>query len=428
MATLLAVAICASAAPAAAVQVSSASTAALGMAENFTAAARGVDAVAWNPAVLAFPHERGSSLVLLTLRASSGLGPVGLGDLAAYANTLVPDPVKREWLDRIADGGGQQGSGGGDVTWLALRKGRFALHASTAARALADVSPGVAELVLFGNVGPSGQPRELDLSGSRVDMLAWSAVGASYAYPLEVRGRQAAIGVTAKFIMGHAMALGERSTGSATTDPVSVTADFPIVHTPVEAQDFSINNGLGVGLDLGGTLVDGDWTFAAVIRNLINTFRWDESRLAYRPLTLSFDRNSTDARVDAVPLVSAPVDVQQQVADLGFRPSLALGAAWQYAPDLLFTADLRLAGDGGLHADPPRHLGLGAEYMVTDWLPVRLGGAVLSIPGAGTGWQLGGGLGLAIGGYDVSFGALRRDSGRFGPSTVLMLSLFGSGR
>ena len=72
-------------------QLPSASTRALGMGDNATAAAAGFNAVAWNPALLGLPNNPKASFALLPLRGIAGLGPVELGDIADYSGEFVPN-------------------------------------------------------------------------------------------------------------------------------------------------------------------------------------------------------------------------------------------------------------------------------------------------------------------------------------------------
>lgn len=407
-------------------QVSSASTAALGMGENYTAAARGLDAVAWNPSSLGLARDRGPSFVALAVRGARGLGPVSLGSFADWSDAVVPVNVKRDWLDRIIAEGGQTGSGGADVTWAALRLGPVAFHASSSARVLTDVSPGVAELILFGNVGEAGETRALDLNGSSLSGWAFSAVGASAAVPIRAGSGAMALGLTVKYVIGHAMALGDNSSGAASTDPVAVALSFPLVHSSFDA--FSFDGGHGVGMDVGASWESGDWTLAGVVQNVVSGFAWDVSKLRYRPLSLSLDASSATTETGDQPLASAPAAVVDRVAALGFEPVFAGGLAWRYAWDLTFTADARFTAEDGLLTGPARHLGGGFEYYVADWFPVRAGAAAISLGEGAGGWQAAGGFGLETGSWTLAASVLRRTAGRFGTTTFVMFSLFGIGR
>src|SRR5688572_32227527 len=104
-------------------QQPSASAPALGLGDNYTALARGYAAVAWNPAMLGLPDNPRTSLAVLPVRAIAGLDPVTLGDISDYGGEFLPNVVREEWLRRIEREGSEQGTGGGDITWIAAQAG-----------------------------------------------------------------------------------------------------------------------------------------------------------------------------------------------------------------------------------------------------------------------------------------------------------------
>ena len=82
-------------------QLPSASPAALGMGDNYTAVARGFGAVAWNPANLGLSGNPRFSMALLGMRGSSDLGPVTGSDVARYQGLQLPNDVRDAWMQRI---------------------------------------------------------------------------------------------------------------------------------------------------------------------------------------------------------------------------------------------------------------------------------------------------------------------------------------
>lgn len=401
-------------------QVASGSVAALGMGDNYTAAARGFNAVAWNPASLGLPDSPRFSLALLSLRGGNGLGPVGLSDLADWSDRVVPDAVKQDWLSRIVAEGSQRGEGEVEATWVALQTGGVALHASTRVRALTDLSPGIAELVMFGNAGPDGA-REMDLSGSWVGARAFSTVGASFGVPLPVEAGVLALGATVSWTVGHLLASGEESAGFSSSDPTALSLEFPLVQTSLDSVRF--NAGSGFGLDVGASFTDGPWTLAAVVKNLVHSFAWDIDHLQYRPLSLEIGEDQADGDTEAQPLRTAPQEVIDRVDEIGFEPSWALGASWRADPRLLLSADARFGNDDGMLASPVTHVGAGAELHVLPWLPVRAGAAYVAMREGDSGYQLGAGLGILTGAWGVNAAVARRSSDLVGSSTILMLSV-----
>lgn len=421
-----AAALLALAAPAGA-QLASPSPAALGLGENFTARARGYEAVAWNPAGLALPGGTMFSLGLMVPRGTYGIDPVSLSDLKAYENQLVPTEVKRRWLDEIRQEGSQSGSSGFDATWLALQVGRFGLQASSSGRALSDVSPGVAELILFGNADEEGRPKDVDLSGSSFEGAAYSAAGVSYAQPFTLgHGGRLSVGVTATYTIGHLVALASNPSGRASVDPLEVQLDFPVIHTGLEEDSYEVDNGSGVGIDIGVGYAWGPWVIAGVVHNLVNTFAWDESRLRYRPTSILFSEEVNEAALDTLPLTEAPAELRQALDDLAFQPRFALGASWQATSRLTLTGDVRAAAGAALGAEETLHVGAGAELRVLPILPLRVGLAAVSLGEEASGFTLAAGAGLHLGPISVELAAARRDTG-LGADTILMASVLSFG-
>src|SRR5688572_10021609 len=85
-------------ASAAAAQLPNASTAAFGMAGNFTAVARGYEAVAWNPANLAMPGRPFFSMGVGIVGGSTGLEPIDFRALHEFSGRLVDSATKVSWI------------------------------------------------------------------------------------------------------------------------------------------------------------------------------------------------------------------------------------------------------------------------------------------------------------------------------------------
>jgi hypothetical protein len=412
------------AAPGAA-QLANPSTAALGMGENYTAAARGVAALAWNPAGLALTGGPGTSALAGTVRVISGLGPVTLADLASFQGEVVPENVRRQWVSQIAREGGQTGAAGFDLAWASLQFGSFALQFSTSGRALNNIGPGFAELLLIGNVDETGGPRPIELHGSSLDMHLYSTAAGGFAVPIAVGpGSRLAVGVTGKYTFGHSMALSGESAGEATTDPLAIRMQLPVVYTPF-VSDNTVNQyqtGGGFGLDIGVGFETGPLTLAAVAKNIVSTFEWDRDVLRYRATALDARLGSIESSFERQPLSAAPASIREQLDEYRFHPNFALGA--QYRPDnrLTVAGDLRFGGTDGLATNPPVHAGAGLQYRLLPWLPVQLGAAMIQLREEREGLQFTGGLGIELGSFQLSGSAGRRNVGG-GGETMIMVTL-----
>src|SRR5437588_12297405 len=93
----------------AAAQQPNASVAAAGLGGNFTAMARGYDAVAWNPATLGLPGNPHFSIAIAPFGGTASLTPINLSDVNAYSGKTVPASVRRGWLDLVTAKGGEKG-------------------------------------------------------------------------------------------------------------------------------------------------------------------------------------------------------------------------------------------------------------------------------------------------------------------------------
>jgi hypothetical protein len=416
-------------------QLANASTAALGMGENFAAAARGYDAVAWNPAALGLSGNPQTSAAIGTMRAHGGMGPIGLSDLSHYSDAIVPAGVKTQWLAAITREGGQGGSAGADMTWATLQTGPVALQVSSSARALNDISPGFAELLLFGNVDEEGNPKNLDLSGTAIDVSVHSSIALSFGLPIirTADGSRLAAGVTAKHTIGHVVAVSERSRGATTAEPVAVEFAFPIAYSPVvrEGRSNQLKSGSGSGLDVAVAYESGGLVLAAVAQNVVNTFSWDPAELRYRPAELVFDESGNESRFEAEPLTDAPASLRERVGAMQFHPSLDLGAMYRSTARLLLVADARIGRTTGMSTRAPVHAGAGAEYRPLAWLPLQLGAAYMRTAPDYDGVQITGGLGVQLGGFTVSAsGAHRRlgGNGEYALMLTLLSHSFAGGR
>lgn len=404
----------------AAAQLASPSATALGMAENYTAVARGFSATAWNPAALGMPGNPGASFALFPVTVVAGLGPIGPADISEWQGTMLPDAVKDDWYQRIVAAGGEKGSAGADLTLLAFQVGRFGAQLSTTARVLGSVGPGAAAVILYGNAGRTGEAEDFSLDGSAIDFAAASTAAISYGHPvIRERDRSAALGVTLKRTVGHALFSGRDMGSQLDSDPLQVRIDFPIIHSDTTGDLASLNSGRGVSLDLSGAWQQGALQIAIVARNVVNTFAWDEETLLYRPGVAIADSDDTTSDFDTRPFSAAPAAVQERIEELGFSPVLSLGTAYQAHSKMVVSADLRRRLGDSVLTGPRSHLGAGVEVLPVNWLPIRMGAAAVT-----GGHLLSAGIGLRLGPVLLASSAALTSS-EYGNGSMVMFGLSG---
>lgn len=371
-----------------------ASSAAAGMGGNYTAVARNFNAAAWNPANLGLPGNSRFSIAL-SPQVGMGTGPVTLADFKEYEGRIVPAAIRRSWLQKIADNGGQHLGGEIDLTPIALSFGPVALSTTTSLRANGSIPRAMAELLFFGNAGRTGSPADYEFSDLEFDANATTTVAAAYGRKLAsvpLLG-DFAVGVTGKYIVGHGMASMRDNGSTVTSVPVQVNLDAPMVLTDTG----SYSNGSGLGLDVGAAWSVGNFRAGAVVQNLINTFAWKTDNLYYVPVRATFDGNVSNAVVDGIlPISTAPADLRERltarVNDAKVKPTLALGGAYTGFRSLTLTADIRQRFGDGLELGPRTQIGAGAELRVIPFVPIRAG-----ITGLTGGMRYSAGLGLEFG-------------------------------
>ena len=378
-------------------QLPPATSAALGTANNYTALARGFAALSLNPAGLGMPGSPVFSLALLPVQGSQTMDPISLSDLADVGGRLMPASLKDEWLERIASSGMQDGGGSVAVTGFAVNYEFVGLQFSTIASGGGSLNEAAAELLLFGNAGRTGAPRDLSLQGSRMSGFVISTLGVSAALPLNMKpvpglpGQTLSVGATLKRSWGNFLALGEDMGSLTRSDPLEVEVRFPVLHTDPDSEgDF--DRGTGLGLDIGLAWEGGEWSAAVAVQNVFNTFQWDLETMLFRPGEALFNENTRESDFDERPASQAPETLRRRVADLTFDPIVALGLAREASEALTITADFRRRMGDGLDMGPRTHAGAGVEYRPASFLPLR--GGVAWVTDA---VQVGAGFGLALG-------------------------------
>ena len=382
-------------------QLSNASVNSLGLSGNDTATVRGFGAISVNPAGLAMAGSD-FSLALVPVRMAAAIAPVTPADVKPFEGRLVPHDTKESWMERVLSADGQRGAVAIDLAEIAVTFWNVGLQLSTLVAADVRLPPSVVEAVLFGNAGRTGEPSDVSLADVWVEGYAATTAGLSLALPIPVFEEhldQVAAGVTVKYTLGHAVAVG-RSAGNISAQTLQADLDSFLIHTRV-AEDVAtadyVNGGSGIGLDLGLMVSLDRLTVGAAVHNLFNTFAWDESLLTYRRVTAAFEDNSLNFDHGEQPYGAAPADARELIAELTFKPAVRLGAAYLVLDELTVSSDLHYRFGSGIALDPQFHLGAGVEYRPLDFLHLRGGLALVT-----GGLQYGGGVSFILGPVDLA--------------------------
>lgn len=401
-------------------QLASTSAAALGLGDAYTAGATGHDAIAWNPAALAWIDDGRVSLALAPVGIAFGAEPVSVREIAEAGGTVLSTLDKAKWLLRIRDAGGQHGTAGAELTYGALRIGPVGIRIASRVAGRIDLSAEAAELLLFGNAGRTGEPRDFELEGGGIDLAATSSVAIAYGRPVPLpidalRSGTLAVGTTLRFRVGHGL-LVSRDAGSALhADPLRIHVAFPTLHSTSGAGPII---GHGVALDVGLLWRTDRWRIALVGRDLVDTFAWDDDALRYRAGWALFEFGGTGAEtdLDPRPVDEAPAALRLRADAAAASPAAALGVAVRVRPALTLSFDLRRRFGDPRVFGARTHLGGGIEYRPAPWLPLRAGLAARSDGYRGTI-----GLGLHARAIRVDVAAARR-VGRHAAETAGLIS------
>ena len=403
---------------AAAGQLPSASTATLATANNYTALARGFTAIALNPAGLGMPGNPGFSLALLPVQARVGLNAISMSEIDALAGQTLPTATKEAWLQSVNSvnaEGGLTARAGAAATAFALSVGPVGLQISTVGEANTSLGPDAFELAMFGNAGLTGTTRDMTLAGTGAD--GWGATTAALAFgiPLpETKDGNLAAGATLKYTIGHVVAAARDDGSMIIANPIGIDLALP----SILPDSFNVNNGTGMGLDIGVAWQDSTWAITAGVQNVFHTFQWNLDAFAYRPGVVFADNDSTSTDFDAVAVASAPAALRDEVLTQSFEPVLNLGVAYRATERISVTADLRHDSGEALVHGQGSHIGMGVEFRAIPFLPLR--GGMSRVSGGAV--HFAAGFGLEMGPVHLSGAYLteKNSAGEFRAASVAL--------
>ncbi|HEX7939171.1 MAG TPA: hypothetical protein VF483_09290, partial [Gemmatimonadaceae bacterium] len=322
-------------------QLPNASPAAYGMAGNYTAMARGYEALAWNPSNLAMPGRPFISFGAAVVGGTVGMDPVGFGMLHDYSGTVVDSAVRASWVNLVRTAGRQRIRIDGGVTPVALTVGPIGIQVGTSLYMNMDMSPDMFDAAMFGNAGQNnGQAKPLAFAGTGVEAAVFGTGALSFALPLPIHftaglfgPEHFAVGITGKYV-GGTMAIAKD--GGSVFGTTSVNYSFPVV-TPDSSNPLA---GVGAGADLSAAWSGGRWRVGALVENVYNSFKWDTTKLQLHATSGYFDADTNYSTDTTLAYGQAPQALRDKIAKQGFKPALNVGVAYQATDFLTVTADV----------------------------------------------------------------------------------------
>ena len=393
------------------------STRAMGLAQSYTALARGPESVFWNPANLALNGGTGFSWDILgagaTLIAENNSFSVKTYNDNFTDGSFIPDAAKDDLLNDIAGSGFKVNADldpyaalllpfNGGVTFGMPWGIHSAVVTGVATGFEGEVPKDIFDLMLFGNDFDRGYDiARWDGSGWGVGSLNW-AVAKPWMPPQgEKYLSEFSVGGTLKFMTG---AYGEvrRSNGAFVSyfnDPnEKVGTDL----NAYAVSQFGIGIGFGIDLGIAGVTKNKKTTFSVALLNLLDTMSWGiearqdsafaraEDLLVTRLVDVKEFEEVLDNPVDEDGKVILHETIGEESFSRSVPAMLRVGGAHQLLPKLTVVGNYDQAFSEGFGIKTTPRVSAGVEYTLVPWFPTRFG---LSVGGRGPSSAVGFGFG-----------------------------------
>lgn len=409
-----------------AAQLPDASPRSVALAGSYGAMARGFEAVAWNPAMLAARGNPGLTIALPRLTLETGSNTFSWGDMRHYANRHLSDQDKADIMAKLVH----------DDSTLTLRSlvgatpiglsiGNFGFLVATTGDGQFSGPRDAVELALYGNAHRAGPGESFSAHGANGRAWAATTLAGSLALPFAIPLGRLSVGATYKYVIGNFIGRAAEISSSLSVNPlVNAHAEAAAIYSsyrsgfepswPGDVLGGQGKVGSGYGVDLGGALqlAGRSITVSATLVNLLGKMTWDLDRLEYEHAT--YDAVQTDsgtvtdnwihqnlgsaAAIAADPAARAARD--SLLANAGFARLLRLGVALR-AGALLVSGGAQVRLEEGLDRQPEREVSGGLEYRLLGILPLRAGLAY----DIGNAFTLAGGTGLDLAFFHLDLSA-----------------------
>lgn len=409
-----------------AAQLPDASPRSVALAGSYGAMARGFEAVAWNPAMLAARGNPGLTVALPRLTLETGSNTFSWGDMRFYANRHLSDQDKADIMAKIVH----------DDSTLTLRSllgaapigvsiGNVGFLVATSGDGQFSGPRDAVELALYGNAHRAGPGESFSAHGANGRAWAATTLAGSVAHPFAIPAGRLSVGATVKYVIGNFIGRAAEISSSLSVNPlVQAHADVAAIYSgyrsgyepswPKDVLGGQGKVGSGYGVDLGGALelAGRSLTVSATLVNVLGKMTWDLDRLEYEHATYDAVQSAsgtvtdtwvhqnlrTAAAIAADPAARAARD--SLLADAGFARLLRLGVTLRSGA-LMLSGGAQVRLKEGLDRQPEREVAGGVEYRPLGFLPLRAGLAY----DIGNAFTLAGGTGLELGFFHLDFSA-----------------------
>ena len=375
----------------------------VGMGGAFTAVARNIDAVGWNPANLGLKSDRKFSVGILSVGAGVRTNGFSRGNYDKYNGKRLTEDDKRAILSDIPDEGLELDFGV-EASALGVSYDAYAFQVGAWAAGEVTVPKAPFELLLFGNeLNRTYRLDQADGEGWGVTYVSFS--GARFLKILNIHDHivRLSVGGTLKYLKGFGYGEVVESSGYILTEEHRLQLEGRVIDRRAEG-------GSGFALDLGvAGAMDEHWTFGLGLINL-GKMSWKDETIrdesTFSADTLYVTKFTEEEEFEDV---VEHDHTKYPVASFGttFPAFLRLGVAYSGIEKLLLAGDYEqgLTEAPGVTTTP--RISAGAEYRPIKWFAARTG---LTLGGrSGIEGALGFGLGSRTFTFDmavVNYGSL----------------------
>ena len=367
----------------------------IGMAGAYGASARGVDALAWNPANLSLKHDNLLEINLVGVNFSASNSSLSINDYKRYFTQSGHGGLWTEEdidnLLRLIPAGGLRTQGDIKGNVIGLMFGRYGFSVQMIGKILGVVPKSVFELFLKGN-----QQLFKRFSFYDTDASGFSAVKLSLSLsqpiPFKKYFDEFGVGMNINYYRGFLNGEVIESDGSFVTTHSGLVSTMNITSRSAEG-------GSGFGFDIGAAgRINKDWTVSLALNNVYASIDWSqnpEGRLA----TIIQDTIAVGDFENLDSLITTEtyaIDAYQTRIPVVFH----LGVAYDLRENVTLGLDLEQAFQRKMGYSDRGQLAIGVEYKPIGFLPLRAG---MSFGGK---WKylFGMGFGLHLGFFQFDMG------------------------
>ena len=361
-----------------------------GMGGASTAMSRGLGAVDYNPANLAF--SSGTSVGLAAAALDVHNNAISLDRYNEITGSHLDTAAKTQLLSDIP-GEGFRLDADARASVLGLHRGNFALSFNAIGSGRGNLDKDYFDLVLFGN-----QPgKTVDFSNTWGEGYAVGSATFSYGRAvMESDLGVLSVGVNARYLQGIYEVHVQEAYGSISTSLTEISGEAYV-------STLSSDGGQGYGLDLGLALqTSGGWQLGLALDNLASTINWAGNVEANEFRVTAADINILNEDLDAS-VADSDTTFSADPYATSLPRRMRLGAANRFGPLNVAVDYTQGFEDRGTTSTKPQ-FNAGVELWPTGNVQPRLGANTGGVIGSG----VSAGLGLRLGPWRVDLAAVSR--------------------